>query len=43
MGVEAMVDAGARGYVLKDHLFEDLPAAVEAVISGGIYLSPALR
>lgn len=41
--VEAMLDAGACGYVLKDHLFEDLPAAVEAVISGAIYLSPALR
>lgn len=35
---EAMA-AGADGYVLKDAAFQDLPRAIEAVLTGGQYLS----
>ena len=37
--VADMLKAGASGYVLKECLFHELLEAVEAVVSGGIYLS----
>ncbi|MBN1288241.1 MAG: response regulator transcription factor [Actinobacteria bacterium] len=37
--VEAL-KSGAKGYVLKDSAFEDVVAAIEAVIDGETYLSP---
>ena len=37
-----MVQAGARGFLLKDSDIGDVIEAVDAVMSGGIYLSPQL-
>jgi two-component system response regulator NreC len=37
------LDAGARGYVLKDGGPAELLLAIETVLSGGVYLSPELR
>lgn len=37
--VEGMLNAGARGYLLKDADFDELLAAVRAVADGGIYIS----
>ncbi|MBN2054330.1 response regulator transcription factor [bacterium] len=34
--------AGARGYVLKDSAFKDLLAAIQTVMTGGVYLSPQI-
>jgi DNA-binding NarL/FixJ family response regulator len=39
--VEA-VDAGARGYVLKEAPLDDLVRAVETVAAGGTYVDPVL-
>jgi DNA-binding NarL/FixJ family response regulator len=36
------IQAGARGYVLKDAPGQDIVRAIETVISGGIYYSAAL-
>jgi DNA-binding NarL/FixJ family response regulator len=39
--VRAMIQAGARGYVVKDDAFDHLVSAVHAVARGCTYLSPA--
>lgn len=36
------LQAGARGYVTKDTVGEDIVRAVEKVIGGGVYVSPSL-
>lgn len=36
------IQAGARGYVLKDAPGRDIVLAIDTVIAGGIYYSPAL-
>jgi DNA-binding NarL/FixJ family response regulator len=36
------LDAGAKGYLLKDHADEDIEEAVRAVVLGKTYFSPAL-
>jgi len=41
--VTAMLKAGARGYLLKDVLSDDVAAAVRAVAQGQTYVSPALN
>ena len=41
--VEAMVQAGASGYVLKDDTFINLTRAIRAVAAGQTYFSPGLR
>jgi two-component system NarL family response regulator len=41
--VQAMVDAGARGYVLKEDLFDDLVNAIRDVAAGGLYFSQRLQ
>ena len=38
--VEAMLGAGASGYVLKDHAFKELPMAIRTVVGGQTYFSP---
>lgn len=43
MIVEAMLDAGALGYVCKDDLHASLLPAVRAVARGARYTSPDLR
>lgn len=40
--VQQALEAGARGYVLKDAPGEEIVAAIEAVAAGGTFLSPAL-
>jgi DNA-binding NarL/FixJ family response regulator len=40
--VTQAIQAGARGYVLKDAPGKDIVVAIETVISGGIYYSAAL-
>ena len=40
--VEAMLDAGATGYVVKKAAFQDLTNALEMAMDGKIYLSPVL-
>jgi two-component system NarL family response regulator len=40
--IEAMVEAGAAGYVLKDDSATDLLSAIRAVATGGRYLSSAV-
>jgi DNA-binding NarL/FixJ family response regulator len=40
--VQRALQAGARGYVLKDAAADELLAAIEAVRSGGTYLSPGV-
>jgi DNA-binding NarL/FixJ family response regulator len=37
-----VLDAGARGFVLKDAPLEDLMRALEMVADGGVYVDPAL-
>jgi DNA-binding NarL/FixJ family response regulator len=39
--VESALNAGATGYVLKDHAFEDLPSAVRAALANTRFVSPA--
>ena len=41
--VEAMVQAGASGYALKDDIFTDLTRAIRAVAAGQTYFSPGLN
>lgn len=38
-----LLDAGAAGYLSKDHGADELLGAIRAVARGGRYLSPALR
>lgn len=40
--VKEMLNAGARGYLLKDCDYEELLAAIRVVAGGGIYLCPGL-
>lgn len=40
--VTQAMDAGARGYVLKDAPGKDIVLAIDTVMAGGIYYSPAL-
>jgi DNA-binding NarL/FixJ family response regulator len=40
--VEPLLEAGARGYLLKRSAAEDLVRAIRAVAGGGIYLDPAV-
>ena len=40
--VEECIAAGAKGFVLKRAASTDLLAAIETVLSGGIYISPAV-
>lgn len=40
--VSAMLQAGASGYLLKDCAFEELARALETVVGGRTYLSPAI-
>jgi len=40
--VAKMLKAGAKGYILKDSLFEELSHAIKTVISGEVFLSPKL-
>lgn len=40
--VQRALQAGARGYVLKEAPATDIIAAIDAVASGGVYLSPAV-
>jgi len=39
---ERVLRAGGRGYIMKDRAPEQLIAAVEQVLAGGIFLSPAM-
>ena len=41
--VDAMFDAGASGYLLKDSAFSQLLDALHAVAAGGTYVDSALR
>jgi len=41
--VEAMVQAGASGYALKNDTFHDLTRAIRAVAAGQTYFSPGLN
>lgn len=40
--VQPLLQAGARGYLLKRSAAEDLVRAIRAVAAGGIYLDPAV-
>jgi DNA-binding NarL/FixJ family response regulator len=40
--IQHVLEAGARGYLLKRSAAEDLVRAVRAVAGGGIYLDPAI-
>jgi len=40
--VKAAFEAGGTGYVLKSGLRDELPDAVQSVLSGRIYASPSL-
>lgn len=40
--VQQMLQAGARGYMLKRSAAEDLTRAIRAVMEGGVYLDPAI-
>ncbi len=40
--VEAALEAGAQGYLLKSSAFEELVAAIRTVLAGRTYLSPAI-
>jgi len=40
--VAAVIDAGARGYLLKDCAFEELVRAVRLVLRDKVYLSPEI-
>ncbi|MGD9076362.1 MAG: response regulator transcription factor [Desulfobacteraceae bacterium] len=40
--VQGMIQAGASGYLLKDCAFEELVAAIQAVMQGDTYLSPGI-
>ena len=40
--IAKMLKAGAKGYILKDSLFEELSHAIKTVNSGEVFLSPKL-
>ncbi len=40
--VAQMLKAGAAGYILKDSAFEELVQAINTVMKGKVYLSPAI-
>jgi two-component system, NarL family, response regulator DegU len=40
---KAAMDAGVRGFLLKDNAIEDLVACVRAVCAGKIYVSPGIE
>lgn len=40
--VTSVIDAGARGYVLKSASAEEMLTAIKAVYQGGIYYSPSI-
>jgi DNA-binding NarL/FixJ family response regulator len=40
--VAEMLRAGAKGYLLKESAFEELSAAIDAVLAGKVYLSPRI-
>ena len=40
--VSGVLDAGAAGYVLKTDSMDDLVTAIDAVLAGNVYLSPAI-
>lgn len=40
--LNAALDAGALGYVLKQRMVSDLPLAVQAAVSGQQFISPSL-
>ncbi|MDJ0865761.1 MAG: response regulator transcription factor [Myxococcota bacterium] len=40
--VEAALEAGAAGYLLKDCVLDELARAIRTVVSGRVYLSPAI-
>lgn len=40
--VLSMVKSGARGYLLKTNLFEELLTAIRTVIEGNVFLSPEI-
>ena len=40
--VTRMIEAGARGYMLKDCAFEELIAAIHTVLSGRSFMSPGI-
>jgi len=40
--VEEALDAGARGYILKSAAGDELLRAIDGVLDGGTYISPAL-
>jgi len=41
--VAEALNAGARGYLLKESAFEDLILAIRMVLSGGFFLSPSIN
>ncbi|PLY07715.1 MAG: DNA-binding response regulator [Desulfuromonas sp.] len=41
--VDGMLQAGAKGYVLKNEAFKELVLAIERVAAGESYLSPGLK
>ena len=40
--VQRLLQAGAKGYLLKRSAADDLPRAIRAIAAGGIYLDPAV-
>jgi DNA-binding NarL/FixJ family response regulator len=40
--INEMLRAGAKAYLLKESAFEELSAAIDAVLAGKIYLSPRI-
>jgi DNA-binding NarL/FixJ family response regulator len=38
-----MIKAGACGYLLKDHAFEELVRAIQTVVENRVYLCPGLE
>jgi len=40
--VQPMLEAGARGYLLKRSAADELERAIRAIASGGLYLDPAI-
>lgn len=41
--VDRAFEIGAKGYVLKGSMRTELPAAIRAVMNGGVYRSPMIR
>lgn len=41
--VAKMLQAGAKGYLLKDDAFEELAVAIRHVVAGGTYISPKIQ